>query len=39
MPLHWAARITNNVANIKCLVKAGADVHAKGEVCPNNHII
>ena len=39
MPLHLAASVKYNVANVKCLVEAGADVHAKGQVCPNNCII
>ena len=39
MPLHYAAKVANNVANVKCLVEAGADVHAMGEVYPYNHII
>ena len=39
MPLHNAANVAKNMANIKCLVEAGADVHATDCVCPYNHNI
>ena len=39
MSLHLAVSVANNVANIKCLVEAGADVHARGYVCLYNHNI
>ena len=38
MPLHLAAQVANNVATVKCLMKAGADIHAKGWVCPEYYV-